>query len=117
MCNNFAMRSHTALKSVIQTTRSYFKLTCECEPPHILSNTKVSAAKVAGESLIKVRPLLVRHRLCNRLLKLVLQVIKQNCLRFRPLLSSLSCLIIEARLLPPSGATDGMKFYEYMSIF
>ena len=42
------------------------RLTCDCEP-HSLPNTKVSIAKDHGKNYIKVRPLLVRHLLRNRL--------------------------------------------------
>ena len=52
------------------------RLTCEYELD-ILSNTKVSLAKVHdhGENYMKLRPLLACHLLCNHLL-LFLRILK-----------------------------------------
>ena len=50
------------------------RLSCEYELD-ILSNTKVSLAKVHGENYIKLRPLLAHHPLCNHLL-LFLRIFK-----------------------------------------
>ena len=51
----FKIIIHRALKSGIRTLRSYLKLANEYEP-HILPNTKVSAAKDHGESYVQLRP-------------------------------------------------------------
>ena len=59
-----------ALELATEALRSYLKLPCEYEL-YILSNTKVSTAKGHGENYMKVRLLLVRHILCNRLLEFV----------------------------------------------
>ena len=48
------------LKLSIQVLRGYLKLTCENEP-HILPNTKVSAAKDHGKSCMKA--IFLRDRL------------------------------------------------------
>ena len=50
------------------------RLTCEYELD-ILSNIKVSVAKVHGENYMKLRPLLACHYLCNHLL-LFLRILK-----------------------------------------
>ena len=50
-----------------QNLGTYMRLTCEYEL-HILSDTKVSPAKDHGEKYMKLRPLLTRHVLRNRLL-------------------------------------------------
>ena len=59
--------SLTALNLGIQVLRSYLKVVCEYEL-HTLPNTKVSTAKDRGENFMKVRPPLVRHLSCNRLM-------------------------------------------------
>ena len=65
--SKFAISNHTALILGVHALRSYLKLICEYEL-YILPNKKVSAAKHHGKNYIKVRPLLVRHLLRNRLL-------------------------------------------------
>ena len=57
-----------ALKLGIYPLRRYLTLICEYEL-HTLPNSEVSVAKDHGEDYIKVRPLLVRHLLRNRLLQ------------------------------------------------
>ena len=56
--NNFAISTRTALKLSIQALGSYLKLTGEYEL-HILSNTKVDAAKDLGKNYMKIRAPLV----------------------------------------------------------
>ena len=51
----FKVIIHRALKSGIQTLRSYLKLAHDYEL-HILPNTKVNAAKDHGESYVLHRP-------------------------------------------------------------
>ena len=65
--NKFAISSRTALILGVHALRSYLKLICEYELPS-LPNKNVSDAKDQGKNYIKVRPLLVRHLLRNRLL-------------------------------------------------
>ena len=67
--NKLAISNHTALILGVRAFRSYLKLFCEYEL-HSLPNKKVSGAKDHGKNYIKVRPPLVRHLLCNRLLSL-----------------------------------------------
>ena len=55
-----------AFKLDEQALGSYSKLTCEYEL-HILPNRKVSTAKDHGKNYMKVRALMVRHLLRNRL--------------------------------------------------
>ena len=65
--NEFAISNHTALILGVHALRSYLKLICEYEL-HSAPDKKVSGAKDHGKNYIKVRPLLVRHLLRNRLL-------------------------------------------------
>ena len=51
----------------MQAVKSYLKLICQIEL-HILPNRKVGAAEDDGENHKKVKPSLVCHLLCNRLL-------------------------------------------------
>ena len=53
--------------SGVHALRSYLKLICGYEL-HSLPNKEVRGAKDEGKNYIKVRPLLVRHLLRNRLL-------------------------------------------------
>ena len=69
--NKFAISHHTALILGVHVLRSYSKLICEYEL-HSLPNKKVTGAKDHGKNYIKVRPLLVRHLLRNRLLETIL---------------------------------------------
>ena len=61
-----AISNHTALLLSVRALGSYLKLICEYEL-HILPNKKVSTAEDHGKNCIKVKPLLVRHLLRNRL--------------------------------------------------
>ena len=65
--NKFAISKHTALISGADALRGYLKLICEYEL-HRLPNKKVSGAKDHGKNYIKIRPPLVSHVFCNRLL-------------------------------------------------
>ena len=65
--DNVASSNHTALISGVHALRSYLKLICEYEL-HSMPNQKVSGANDHGKNYIKVRPPLVHHLLCNRLL-------------------------------------------------
>ena len=60
---------------------SYMRLTCKYEL-HILSNAKVSLARVHGKNYMKLRLLLAHHLLCNHLL-LFLRSLKQAPLQKR----------------------------------
>ena len=62
-----SLLNHTVLILGMHALRSYLMLICEYEL-HSLPNKKVSGAKDHGKNYIKVRPLLVRHLLRNRLL-------------------------------------------------
>ena len=65
--NKFVILSQTVLKLGIQNLGSYMRLTCEYELD-ILSNTKISLAKIHGENYMNFRLLLACHLLCNHLL-------------------------------------------------
>ena len=65
--NKFAISNNTALTLGVHVLRSYLKVVCEYKL-HSLPTKKVSGAKDHGKNYIKVRPLLVRHLLRNRLL-------------------------------------------------
>ena len=65
----FAISNHTALILGVHAFRSYLKVVCEYEL-HSLPTEKVSAQRIMVKNYIKVRPLLVRHLLRNRLVTL-----------------------------------------------
>ena len=65
--NNFDISNHTTLILDVHDLRSYLRLICEYEL-HRFPNRKVIGAKDHGINYIKIRPLLVRHLLRNRLL-------------------------------------------------
>ena len=73
--NKFAILSRTVLKLGIKNLGSYMRLTFEYEHD-ILSNTKVSLAKIHGENYMSFRLLLACHLLCNHLL-LFLRTLKK----------------------------------------
>ena len=73
--NKFTSLSQTVAKLGVQNLESYMRIIFEHELD-ILSNTKVSLAKIHGENFMNFRLLLVCHLLCNDLL-LVLRTLKQ----------------------------------------
>ena len=74
--NKFAISNHTALILGVHALGSYLKLICEYEV-HSLPNKKASGAKDHGKNYIEVRPPLVRHLLCDRLL-IVIPKLEKN---------------------------------------
>ena len=65
--NKFAILSQTVLKLGIKNLGSYMRLSFEYQHD-ILSNTKVSLAKIHGVNYMNFRLLMVSHLLCNHLL-------------------------------------------------
>ena len=84
--NKFAFSNDTALILGVHALRSYLKLICEYAL-HSLPNKEVSGAKDHSKNYIKVRPLLVRHLLLNRLFIDFLKVCKCGMLYVNFILS------------------------------